>query len=649
MFPMIVRRFLPLLFGVAFAAAPGRALFLPGEEDALLIDDGEGGSGAIAAGDFNGDGKRDIALMVSATTSTIHVFLAGRWTTGRPFSTERSVKIVGKNLSLLRAGDVNADGRDDLVFSTLPNAPAEHGARVILGRSEFSGTIDLSVDPPDVQVVSSSPTALDVTCSDIAVGDVTGDGVADMVIGAVNSGVVLLVPGGAWLGTGTLLDAWTDSRVKRFIGKTGAGMGGAVSIGRMDGDAVGDILLSEPYYRRGTSNLSGAFYVFRGTSAFPAVWDLNATPADLTVLGVSYSQTQATDLADFNGDGVDDIVVTTGTTGVEKAVGWVDGASVMAKRPAADLQPGSAQSVSVHPFHFLKSFTGFLFYFHRYTLGDFDGDGRADILGLGAASNNALGLQSVLHLLVSPAARFGDGPYPMTGDLIVQSPSYVVFHLADLNADGRDDLILHLPSYLHYDRSPPPYYGELMVVNGYRLLSSPTLHATTRNAGSRRATLTLGVEGDPTDMWLTGDVDPSIRDRWIPFQSSFIADLTGHEGPKTLRAKFRNAARRESDWAEASVTLAIDGPGATIVSNRCRPGRPARVDLRLTAPARVSAKVVGPRGEDVVRLHDGESPSGVATLSWDGTNAAGRRVAPGIYWLLVDVDGNPTKHRVVLE
>lgn len=152
----------------------------------------------VSVGDFNGDGHDDLALATNyedgrtttdpLTNAAPQVLLVSGG--GRLSLVDLGMTVWGHNLA---AGDLNSDGRDDLILGgfTLPEgAPS--------GTARFFQQADGSMSPPDYM--------LDFSGIASVVGDFDGDGVAELVDFAGDSTVyglrlTQLSPSGELLGS----------------------------------------------------------------------------------------------------------------------------------------------------------------------------------------------------------------------------------------------------------------------------------------------------------------------------------------------------------------------------------------------------------------------------------------------------------------
>lgn len=150
----------------------------------------------------------------------------------------------------------------------------------------------------------------------IATGDIDGDGLADVAAGAPGAeqgaGLVFVWPGATLVEGGGPLPSF------RVHGEApGDRLGRALAIGDLDGDGYADLAMGAP--ERNPSETgdpasydSGALYVFRGAASW-AGWraNLDAGAADLVLVDTQqYLRTgQLVRAADFDGDGTGDLAL----------------------------------------------------------------------------------------------------------------------------------------------------------------------------------------------------------------------------------------------------------------------------------------------------------------------------------------------------
>lgn len=245
-----------------------------------------GGVSLTALGDVNGDGKLDLAIANAAGTGVTVMLGNGDGTfqaQGHAFAT---------GVTALALGDVNGDGRADLVTSKGGDAVA---VRLELGNGTFGSAI------------SSVPYAHNDGKANylLAVGDLTGDGRADLYVYDKSLGGSFILGGSG--------DGFFQT-LPPFRSLSTATPYTAPSIGDINGDGRADVLLSSlnslnrgsyPPNSNGTSILLGS-----GSEAGP----VSGYVSDLHRSG-TLIVTFAT-LADVNGDGRLDILYgeSSGTT-----------------------------------------------------------------------------------------------------------------------------------------------------------------------------------------------------------------------------------------------------------------------------------------------------------------------------------------------
>jgi hypothetical protein len=630
--------------GVAFTAGPARAddLILSRDEDVRLLADHDAFLSVgfvitrLGAGDFNGDGQKDLALLRSnwvggAESTRTDIFY--RVPSGRDALVSQSadVKILwpfdarGLNEMFYKAfsiTDLDGDAKDDLFVGASLNGIVEG----VFGRAAPSGTtIDLSMSLPEFYLRSPASVGSSGMGYGTAGGDFNGDGVGDLLVtgagesvaGSTNS--VLMVSGRRGFPRNAILTSDSPD-VSAIVGSKIANWLGCAA-GDFNGDGKSDIVFN------GTEGLQ----LIWGASTFPALRNLDAAPADVRITSVTVPWPLLG--ADMTGDGKDELVSMASETPF-----LLPGELISDGRSDVELRagyPGAVTSVSAEV---LARYAGYA------ASGDFDGDGKADLF-IGKTDTIVRTGESVVRAVLTS---------DMGGALTISTPSITLtgqyldsLILTDLDGDGLDDVVLSGPPAVRFPSRTP--YGEVYIVYGYRPLRHPTLAVASHEPTSRRATLALSVAGDPVEMMFAGDVVDPAPDTWVAFRPDPVVTLSSPAGVKTLRVKFRNRRRRESPWATGASTLSVGEPGVRAVTNRVAPGGAARFDIAMSEASEVRAWVADDGGREVRRLMEGRLETGVSSVVWDGRNGIGDPVAPGVYGLVVEVHGRRTRRSIVVE
>jgi hypothetical protein len=254
-----------------------------------IIADSRLGS-ALAVGDFNGDGKGDLAVgapladLAKKDQGLVYLFAGGAELKGAKTAPEAAKfelpgQDAGDNFgATLAFGDFNGDGRLDLIAGA-PGGAGPNNLRPLAGEVlVFLGTNSLEARAPNTTIYgpSNNPGSLG---AGLAAGDYTGDGIADLALGAPtleavdgqppSTGAIYLIFGANRIPSVTI-DLATRAADLTIIGASAGdqiGLGGLV-IGDLDFDLnrVGELVIGVP---RGASRndgrpQAGEVHVLRG-------------------------------------------------------------------------------------------------------------------------------------------------------------------------------------------------------------------------------------------------------------------------------------------------------------------------------------------------------------------------------------------------
>lgn len=273
--------------------------------------DAQMGSSVASAGDVNGDGYSDIVIGASrydngskindGTALIFHGSASG-------IREEPTVKLgVSQNgaqfgYSVSAAGDVNADGFSDIVVGApeFDNGAGKEG-RVFIYHGSPNGPSNIAATS---LIANQAGAKFGFSVS--AAGDVNGDGIGDVVVGAPyydggqNDEGAVFVYHGSVNGIGT---SW-DTKLERDVANAlfGWSVAGA---GDVNANGYRDIIVGAPGYHKGNLLNSGAAFVFRGSSI------------GINSLAFVMEGSQANDqfgysvagAGDVNGDGFNDVVI----------------------------------------------------------------------------------------------------------------------------------------------------------------------------------------------------------------------------------------------------------------------------------------------------------------------------------------------------
>ena len=309
-------------------------------------------------------------------------------------------------VSVSGAGDVNGDGLADLIVGAVfddNNGTSSGSARVLSG-SDGSVLYNIDEDSADDFLGFSVSGA----------GDVNGDGLADFIVGAFGND-----NNGISSGSARVLSGGDGSVLYNFNGDSANdGFGASVSgVGDVNGDGLADLIVGA-FDDDNNGDDSGSARVLSGSDG-GVLYSFDGDRAD-DLFGRSVSGA-----GDVNGDGVDDFIV--GAVGDNNNGDDSGSARVLSGSDGSVLHKFDGDSAD--------DFLGF----SVSGAGDVNGDGLADlIVGAFGDDNNGTSSGSARVLSGSDGSVLYNFDGDSTGDLFGRSVSGA----GDVNGDGLADLIV---------------------------------------------------------------------------------------------------------------------------------------------------------------------------------------------------------------
>ena len=447
---------------------------------------GDGSGWSVAgAGDVNGDGLAD--LIVGAITSDpVAGANAGRSYVvfGKTDTTAIDLSAVAAGTggfvingqavndqsgwSVAGAGDVNGDGLADLIVGARfadAAAGTDSGRSYVVFGQTGTTAIDLSAVAAGIGgfVINGQGFCDWSGVSVSSAGDVNGDGLADLIVGASLSDPAA----GANAGRSYVVFGKTDTTAID-LSAVAAGTGGFVingqslvdqsgrsvaSAGDVNGDGLADLIVGAI----GAGSFSGRSYVVFGQTGTTAI-DLSAVALGsggfvINGQGVSdYSGYSVASAGDVNGDGLADLIV--GALNSDPAAGSNAGRSyvVFGKTATTAVDLSAVAAGTGGGFVINGQGAGDFSGTSVASAGDVNGDGLADLIVGAYASDPESGANAGRSYVVFgqtgttaidlSAVALGSGGFVINGQCANDYSGYSVSSAGDVNGDGLADLII---------------------------------------------------------------------------------------------------------------------------------------------------------------------------------------------------------------
>ncbi|QFS45768.1 beta strand repeat-containing protein [Nostoc sphaeroides] len=305
------------------------------------------GNSVSSAGDINGDGLDDLIIGANGaspngiTSGQSYVVFGSKESFAAQFNLSTlngtsGFAINGINQydslgnSVSSAGDINGDGLDDLIIGApfaSPNGTNSGQSYVVFGSKEsFAAQFNLStLNGTNGFTINGINEDDSLGNSVSSAGDINGDGIDDLIIGAPvadgngdNSGQSYVVFGSKEgfdssfnLSTLNGTNGFTINGINQYDS-----LGNSVSsAGDINGDGIDDLIIGAPFADGNGDNSGQSYVVFGSKEGFDSSFNLSTLNGTngFTINGFNkgdgFFSSFVSSAGDINGDGIDDLII----------------------------------------------------------------------------------------------------------------------------------------------------------------------------------------------------------------------------------------------------------------------------------------------------------------------------------------------------